>query len=72
MKPCRTFPWRTPSVHLTVGTSGIVPPYSYYAGKKLNGYDIELAYRFAAWQGTDVQFKVYDYGFIVPAASRSR
>ena len=57
-----------PSVHLTVGTSGIVPPYSYYVGKELNGYDIELAYRFAAWLGADVQFKVYDYGAIVPAA----
>ena len=57
-----------PSIHLTVGTSGIVPPYSYYVGKELNGYDIELAYRFAAWLGADVQFKVYDYGAIVPAA----
>ena len=57
-----------PTLHLTVGTSGIVPPYSYYAGKELNGYDIELAYRFAAWLGADVQFKVYDYSAIVPAA----
>ena len=37
-----------PELHLTVGTSGIVPPYSYYVGKELNGYDIELACRFAA------------------------
>ena len=54
--------------HLTVGTSGIVPPYSYYAGTELNGYDIELARRFAAWLGADLQFKVYDYGAIIPAA----
>ena len=58
----------SPSVHLIVGTSGIVPPYSYYAGKELNGYDIELAYRFAAWLGADVEFKVYDYGAIFSAA----
>ncbi len=58
----------SPSLHLTVGTSGIVPPYSYYQDGKLNGYDIELAYRFAAWLGADVEFKVYDYGAIIPAA----
>ena len=58
----------SPSLHLTVGTSGIVPPYSYYQDGQLNGYDIELAYRFAAWLGADVEFKVYDYGAIIPAA----
>ena len=57
-----------PPIHLIVGTSGIVPPYSYYTGKELNGYDIELAYRFAAWLGADVEFKVYDYGAIFSAA----
>ncbi|MBQ7520854.1 MAG: transporter substrate-binding domain-containing protein, partial [Clostridia bacterium] len=58
----------SPSLHLTVGTTGVVPPYSYYQDGQLNGYDIELAYRFAAWLGADVEFKVYDYGAIVPAA----
>ena len=57
-----------PSLHLTVGTTGIVPPYSYYVGTQLSGFDIELAYRFASWLGADVQFKVYDYGAIIPAA----
>ena len=57
-----------PALHLTVGTSGIVPPYSYYVGTTLNGYDIELAYRLAAWLNADLEFKVYDYGAIVPAA----
>ena len=57
-----------PALHLTVGTSGIVPPYSYYEGTSLTGFDIELARRFAAWLGADVQFKVYDYGAIIPAA----
>ena len=55
-------------MHLSVGTSGIVPPYSYYAGTELNGYDIELARRFAAWLGADLEIKVYDYGAIIPAA----
>lgn len=54
---------------LKVGTSGIVPPYSYYVGTRLNGYDIELANRFAAWLGAEVSFGVYDYGAIIPAAA---
>ncbi len=59
---------QNPSLHLTVGTSGVVFPYSYYEGDQLSGYDIELARRFAAWLGADVEFKVYDYGAIIPAA----
>ena len=47
-----------PKLHLTVGTSGTVPPFSYYVGTELNGYDIELAYRFAAWLNADIEFKV--------------
>ena len=57
-------------MHMTVGTSGIVPPFSYYAGTELTGYDIELARRFAAWLGADLRFKVYDYGAIIAAAAK--
>ncbi|MBQ8137124.1 MAG: transporter substrate-binding domain-containing protein [Clostridia bacterium] len=56
-----------PTLHLTVGTTASVPPFSYYAGTSLTGFDIELAYRFAAWLGADVQFKIFDYGGIIPA-----
>ena len=61
-------PAQDPQLHLTVATSGIVPPYSYYAGTELTGLDIELARRFASWLGADLAFKVYDYGAILPAA----
>lgn len=57
-----------PSTHLRVGTTGTALPYSYFAGTELRGYDIELAYRFAAWLGADVEFKIYDFGGIVAAA----
>ena len=53
---------------LTVGTSGNVMPYSYYEGTRLTGRDVELAARLAAWLGARVEFKVYDYDAIVPAA----
>ena len=55
-------------LRLVVGTSGIVPPHSYYVGTELMGDDIELARRFAAWLGAELQFKVYDYGAIINAA----
>ncbi len=58
-----------PQLHLVVGTSGIVPPFSYYVGDTLSGYDIEAAYRFAAYMNADVTFKVYDYGSIIIAAA---
>ena len=58
-----------PEFLLTVGTSGIVQPYTYYIGTELSGYDIELARRFAAWLGAELRFKVYDYGAIIPACA---
>ncbi|MBE5846404.1 MAG: transporter substrate-binding domain-containing protein [Lachnospiraceae bacterium] len=57
-----------PEYHLTVGTTGIVPLFNYYKDNQLSGYDIELAYRFARWLNADLEFKVYDFKGIVPAA----
>ncbi|MCR5723911.1 MAG: ABC transporter substrate-binding protein/permease [Treponema sp.] len=59
---------KTSDIHLVVGTTGVYEPYTYYVGTELSGYDIELAYRFAAWLGATISFKVYDYGGIVAAA----
>ena len=56
-----------PGYRLKVGTCGIAPPYSYYEGSKLTGYDIEMARRFAAWLNADLEFQVYDYTAIIPA-----
>ncbi len=58
----------TAEFHLTVGTTGLNMPFTYYAGTQLAGYDIELARRFAAWLGATLEFKVYDYEGIVAAA----
>jgi len=58
-----------PTCHLRVGTTGTVMPYSYYVGPSLAGYDIELATRFAAWLGADLELKVYDFGGIIAAAA---
>ena len=58
-----------PTFTLTVGTTGTVMPYSYYVGQELNGYDIELAYRFAEWLGANIEFRIYDFGGIISAAA---
>ena len=52
---------------LTVGTVGNEMPFCYYKGTELNGHDIELARRFAAWLGVSLNFKVYDYDGILAA-----
>ena len=57
-----------PEYRLRIGTAGVVPPFSYYVGKELNGFDIEMARRFAAWLNASLEFKVYDFGAIIPAA----
>ncbi len=57
-----------PKYHLVVGTTGVVMPFSYYEGEVLTGMDIEMAYRFAQWLGADLEFQIFDYGGIVPAA----
>ena len=57
----------TSDIHLVVGTSGVYEPYTYYVGKELRGYDIELAYRFAQWLGATIEFNVYNYDGLIAA-----
>ena len=59
---------KNPQLTLTVATTGTVEPYSYYIGRNLAGYDIELAKRFAVWLGADLKFKIYDFGGVIAAA----
>ena len=57
-----------PKGTLRVATTGTVMPYTYFVGTELAGYDIELAKRFAAWLGMNLEFKVYDWNGILSAA----
>ena len=57
-----------PTMHLVVGTSGVVPPYSYYKGSELVGYDIEMAYRLAEDLNASIEIKVYNYAGLLTAA----
>ena len=62
----------SPQLHLTVGTTGNVPPYSYYGDGGLTGFDIELAHRFAAWLGADLSFQVIDFNGAVAAVQTGK
>ena len=55
------------NIHLTVGTTGNIMPFSFYSHNTLAGYDIELARRFAAYLGAEIEFKVYDFASILMA-----
>ena len=57
-----------PKFKLTVGTVGMIPPYSFYVNSKLTGHDIEFVKRFAAWLGADIIFKDYDFAGLIAAA----
>ena len=53
---------------LRVATSGTEEPFSFYEGVSLCGMDIEMARRFAAWLGAELEIKVYDYEGCIAAA----
>ena len=59
---------KDPKLHLIVGTTGVSEPFTCYVNGELSGYDVELAKRFASWLGASIEFKIYDYDGIVPAA----
>lgn len=54
-------------IHLTVGTTGTVMPFSFYINSDVTGFDIELGRRFAAHIGATVEFKIYGFGSILMA-----
>lgn len=56
-----------PTNELIVGATGIVPPYTFYKGDELCGYDAELAERLAKKYNANLTYKVYDYDGIVAA-----
>ena len=49
-----------PTLHIKIGTTGLVQPYSYYKDNALNGFDIELSKRLALWLNADFEFGIYD------------
>ncbi|MCL1857732.1 MAG: ABC transporter permease subunit [Oscillospiraceae bacterium] len=52
---------------LSVATSGVQLPFSYFsANNELKGYSIELAIRFAAHEGMNIEFASMDFAGLIP------
>lgn len=56
-----------PDFTITVATTGLVEPYSFYVGTELTGYDLELMKRFAGWCHAELVVETYDWDGITPA-----
>lgn len=56
-----------PDFTVTVGTTGLAEPYSFYEGTALTGYDLELMRRFALWCNAGLVVEIYDWDGILPA-----
>ncbi|MBQ7169701.1 MAG: transporter substrate-binding domain-containing protein, partial [Synergistaceae bacterium] len=54
-------------VRVVMGTTGLVVPFSFYAGNEITGFDVELARRFASSIGAELEVKVYDFGGLLMA-----
>ena len=56
-----------PTMELIVGTTGTIPPFTFYKGDTLTGFDIELVERIVAKLNAKITYKVYDFDSIVMA-----
>ena len=50
-----------PDFSMTVGTSGLAEPYTFYQDNTVTGFDVELMRRFALWCNASVTFALYDW-----------
>lgn len=63
---------KSPSLKIRIGTTGLVPPYSFYKDNKLTGYEIELIKRFALWANAEVEVSVYNWESITAACTSGK
>ncbi|MCD7867645.1 MAG: ABC transporter permease subunit, partial [Clostridiales bacterium] len=61
-----------PDFTITVGTTGLAEPYSFYEGENLTGFDVELMQRFALWANAELVVEVYDWGGIMSACASGK
>lgn len=56
-----------PQFTVTIATTGLMEPYSFYEGTEPTGYDLELMKRFALWCNAELEVEIYDWDGITPA-----
>ena len=57
----------SPDFTMTVGTTGLVEPYSFYVGDEVTGLDVELMRRFALWCNAELKLELYDWNGLATA-----
>ena len=57
----------SPDFTITVGTTGLVEPYSFYVGEDVTGLDVELMRRFALWCNAGLKLELYDWNGLATA-----
>ncbi len=63
---------KNPTRTIKIATTGLIEPYTFYAGTNLTGNDIELISRFALWANAKIEISVYDWVGIYPACSSGK
>lgn len=58
---------KNPEFTITVATTGLVEPHSFYEGTELTGHNVELMRRFAQWCNAKLVVETYDWEGITPA-----
>lgn len=58
---------KNPRTSISVGTSGVAEPFSYYENNVLTGYDIELLQRLGLYLNAEINIRIYDYSGIITA-----
>lgn len=61
-----------PDFTLTIGTTGLAEPYSFYKDTEISGFDVELMRRFALWCNADLKIDIYNWSGIVPACQTGK
>lgn len=57
---------------IKVGVLGSTPQFSFYLNGKLDGYEIELARRFARAVGRPLEFNIMNFGALIPSISSGK
>lgn len=61
-----------PEITITVGTTGLIEPFSFYQDNEITGFDVELMRRFALRYNAELKVETYNWGGIVPACQSGK
>lgn len=61
-----------PDITITIGTTGLLEPYTFYEGTRLTGFDVELMNRFALWSNAALVVDTYDWSGIISACAAGK